>query len=319
MPTHYETLGLSKDANETEIKKAYRTLSFKHHPDRDSSENANEKMQGINTAYEVLKDQTSREEYNNELAGIRQGFPPGFPGHGFPPGFPGHGFHPGQGFPPGFSNMGPDLGNIFEMFFNGGGPNVEFMSGNGGPNIIFQRHFNKPQTILKTIEITIVDAYNGITVPIEIQKITQRGDLKINEIETIYLNIPKGINDQENIVLGGCGNIGNGDTRGDVQITVNVKNETKFCRNGLDLIFKKKLSLKEALAGFNFEIEHFNGKVLGITNTLTIIPPGSKKVINSMGMVKEGSPNGNLIIEFDVEFPISLSQEQKIAISALLV
>ena len=242
MPTHYETLGISKDANETEIKKAYRTLSFKHHPDRDSSENANEKMQEINTAYEVLKDTNSREQYNNELDGVMHGFPPGFPpgfpGHGFPPGFP-PGFH-GHGFP----NMGPDLGNIFEMFFNSGGPNVEFMSGHGGPNIIFQRHFNKPQPILKTIEITIVDAYNGITVPIEIQKITQRGDLKINEIETIYLNIPKGIADQENIVLGGCGNIGNGDVRGDIQITVSVKNETKFSRNGLDLIFKKKLNLK---------------------------------------------------------------------------
>jgi DnaJ-class molecular chaperone len=85
------------------------------------------------------------------------------------------------------------------------------------------------------------------------------------------------------------------------------------------LIFKKKLSLKEALTGFNFQIEHLNGSVLGINNTLTIIPPGSKKVINSMGMVKEGSPNGHLIIEFDVEFPTSLSQEQKISISALLV
>ena len=63
MPTHYETLGISKDANETEVKKAYRALSFKHHPDRDPSETAHQKMQEINTAYEVLKDENTRQEY----------------------------------------------------------------------------------------------------------------------------------------------------------------------------------------------------------------------------------------------------------------
>ena len=85
------------------------------------------------------------------------------------------------------------------------------------------------------------------------------------------------------------------------------------------MVFKKKLNLKEALCGFSFQIEHLNGKTLGINNTTTIIPPGSKKVINTMGMVKEGHPPGNLIIEFEIEFPSSLSPEQKLGIGALLV
>lgn len=307
MPTHYETLGISKDANETEIKKAYRTLSFKHHPDRDSSESAHEKMQEINTAYEVLKDENSRREYDDELNGVRRGgFPHGFP-HGFPP-----------GFPPGFSS-GPDLGSIFEMFFNGGGPNIEIIHGPGGPNIFFQRHISKPPVINKNVEISLNDAYNGITMPIEIEKWSQRGDLQINECETIYLNIPKGINDGESIVLGECGNKINDSIRGDVKITVQIKNTTHFIRNGLDLIYKKRLLLREALCGFNFQIEHMNGKHLGFNNTTTIISPGMRKIINSMGMIKEGQPTGNLIIEFDVDFPTNLSQEQKLGIAALLV
>lgn len=312
MPTHYEILGISKDATETEIKKAYRSLSFKHHPDRDSSENANEKMQEINKAYEVLKDEGLRREYDNELNGVRQGgFPPGFPG-GFPGGFP-------PGFPGGFNHMGPDLGSIFEMFFNGGGPNIEIIHGMGGPNIFFQRHVSKPPTINKTVEISLNDAYNGITIPVIIEKWSQRGETQTTESETIYLNIPKGVNDGESIVLGNCGNTINENIRGDVKITIQIKNTTCFIRNGLDLIFKKKLMLREALCGFNFQIEHFNGKNLGITNTTTIIPPGSKKVINSMGMIKDDHPPGNLIIEFDIEFPMNLSPEQKIGIAALLV
>jgi len=155
--------------------------------------------------------------------------------------------------------------------------------------------------------------------PIEIEKWSQRGELQITESETVYLNIPKGINDGESIILGECGNRINDNIRGDVKITVQIKNDTSFIRNGLDLIYKKRLMLREALCGFNFNIEHFNGKNLGINNTTTIIPPGSKKVINSMGMIKDGQPSGNLIIEFEVEFPTNLSQEQKIGIAALLV
>jgi DnaJ-class molecular chaperone len=300
MPTHYETLGISKDANETEVKKAYRALSFKHHPDRDSSDTANQKMQEINTAYEVLKDESTRKEYDDELDGVRRG-PPGFP----------------PGFHHGFAHGGPDLGSIFEMFFNGGGPNIEII--HGGPNMFFQRHISKPPIINKTVEVNIKDAYNGITMPVEIQKTTQRGDLQITEMETMYLNIPKGINDGEAIILGECGNTINGNIRGDIRIIIQIKNDSCFIRNGLDLVFKKKLTLKEALCGFNFQIEHLNGKTLGINNTTTIIPPGSKKVINTMGMLKEGQPPGNLIIEFEIEFPSTLSPEQKSGIGALLV
>lgn len=296
MPTHYETLGISKDANETEVKKAYRSLSFKHHPDRDPSETAHQKMQEINMAYEVLKDESTRQEYDDEMNGVRRGPP---------------------GFPPGFAHGGPDLGSIFEMFFNGGGPNIEII--HSGPNIFFQRHISKPPIINKTVNVSIKDAYNGVTMPIEIQKTTNRGELQIIEIETMYLNIPKGINDGEAIVMGECGNTINGNIHGDIRIIIQINNDSCFIRNGLDLVFKKKLSLKEALCGFNFQIEHLNGKTLGINNTTTVIPSGSKKVINTMGMVKEGQPPGNLIIEFEIEFPTTLSPEQKAGIGALLV
>jgi len=310
MSTHYDILGISKDASETEIKKAYRSLSFKHHPDRDSSETAHQKMQEINMAYEILKDENTRRNYDNELNGGNQPF--GFPGHGSPFGFPGHGF-PGHGFP----GMGSDLGSIFEMFLNGGGHGIEIIHGNGGPNIIFQRHISKPPAINKIIEITLETAYAGASAQIEIQKWVHRGDLQIVETEMIDLNIPKGISDGEIIVLSDCGNTISDTIKGDVKITVAIKNETEFSRSGQDLIYKKRISLKEALCGFTFQFTHLSGKTFGINNSNTVIPPGSKKVIHSMGMLKDGQPTGNLIIEFDVEFPTTLTPEQKSGIAAL--
>jgi len=79
MPNHYEVLGVAKDAVEQEIKKAYRSLSLKYHPDRNSSEEAITKIQQVNEAYEILSDQSKRQQYDMEQAG---GFPGGMPGFG---------------------------------------------------------------------------------------------------------------------------------------------------------------------------------------------------------------------------------------------
>jgi DnaJ family protein A protein 2 len=92
-----------------------------------------------------------------------------------------------------------------------------------------------------------------------------------------------------------------------------------FVREGLDLICKHKLSLREALCGFTFELHHINGKTLNVNNNTnpTIIKPNFKKIIPNLGMKKE-SKTGNLIIHFDVEFPDSLNQEQIQALKNIL-
>jgi DnaJ-class molecular chaperone len=77
------------------------------------------------------------------------------------------------------------------------------------------------------------------------------------------------------------------------------------------LIYKKKITLKEALCGFEFDIEHLNGKKLHLNNksNRTIITPDTKKTIPNLGMECEGK-TGNLIIEFQIDFPINLTEEQ---------
>lgn len=323
MPSnYYDTLGVSTESNENDIKKAFRVLSLKHHPDRNGgSEESKRKFQELNQAYEILSDPHKRKQYDLEL----NGFPPGMGGifnnmGGFPGGFPGGGGHH-------FTHMshGPqmddmnDMNNLFNMIFGqaaGGMGGMGGMEGMGGPDIrifhngvpLFQ-NLQKPMPIVKNISIKLEDAYTGILFPLEIER--QIEQMRSLETETVYINIPAGIDDNEIIVLKNKGHVINEDVKGDLKIIVKIENNTPFLRSGMDLIYKKTITLKESLCGFSFEIYHLNGKKMLMNNTQgkTIVKPKFRKVISGMGMVRE-QITGNMYIEFDVEFPNSLTEEQ---------
>jgi DnaJ family protein A protein 2 len=87
----------------------------------------------------------------------------------------------------------------------------------------------------------------------------------------------------------------------------------------LDLIYKKELTLKEALCGFAFEITHLSGKKLGL-NTLespTVVKPGTKKLVGNLGMIRE-QVVGNLVLEFSVTFPEKLTESQTKTLSEIM-
>lgn len=303
MTNFYEILGVSRDASPEEIKKSYRKLSLKYHPDRNSDADATEKYKAINQAYETLSDEQQKHQYDMELQ--FGGIPGGFPGGGFP--------------------GGGDMNDIFSMMFGNmpgmqGGPGIRifhsgFPGGGGfpgmGPDIqqLFQQ-INKPPAIQKTVQISLEQVFNGDTIEIQVERQKQINGGQISEIENLMITIPKGIDDGECIVLKDQGHITTG-LRGDIKIIFKVTNQTGFKRQGLDLIYQKKISLKEALCGFSFEIHHLNGKLLSMNNTVnhSIIKPNYKKVVNGLGLVKENQ-TGNLIIEFLVEFPDTLNKEQ---------
>jgi DnaJ-class molecular chaperone len=304
MPTYYEILGVSNDASETDIKKAYRKLSLQYHPDRNSSEEAVQKIQEVNQAYEILSDTSSKQQYDHELQF----------GGGGGGGMGGHQFN--------HMNEFNDLNNIFNMMFgsNGGGfPGMNGFQNMGGPNIrVFHNGVqvnhpmivHKPEVLCKTIQIDLQNAYSGVKVPLDIDRIIIKNGVQTNEKETIYLDIDKGIEHNDVVQFLNKGHIVN-DLNGDVRITIEVINNTCFQRNGLDLIYKKTISLKESLCGFTFEINHLNGKRLCLNNknNPSVIKPNFQKIVPNMGMVKNGA-TGNMLIEFNVEFPETLTVEQ---------
>ena len=120
-------------------------------------------------------------------------------------------------------------------------------------------------------------------------------------------------------MITGKGNALSDEIQGDVKVGVQVINNSEFIRQGLDLIIKKTVSLKDSLCGFSFELKHLNGKTFCLNNNTnhTIIRPNFKKTIPNLGMNRENT-TGCLIIEFDVQFPESLTLEQIDGLKILL-
>jgi DnaJ-class molecular chaperone len=160
--------------------------------------------------------------------------------------------------------------------------------------------------------------YNGCVYPINIERtIVSNKESKL-ETETVYVNIPIGINTGENIILHEKGNVLNS-IKGPVHIQIRVMNNDIFIRDGIDLIFKKTISLKDALCGFTVEINHINGNKFALNNSSnpSIIKPNFKKIIPGLGMKRENT-TGNLIVIFDIEFPEQLSKEQMDSLKIIL-
>ena len=311
----YNILGVPETASKDEIKKAYRSLSLKLHPDRNpNNSEAVSKFQKINEAYETLGDEQKREEYdmmnkNPFLRMASQG------GGGMDSPFQDMddifsalfgnvlGSMPGvkQGMPPGMHfASGPGM-----QFGGAGGPKIHVFR--VGPPMGFMQ---KPTPIIQTVAITMEQVLLGATIPVDIERWMIENGNKVFERETIYVTVPKGVDDNEIIVLREKGNILNDEIKGDLKIFIKVENTTQFERKGLDLMIKKPISLKDALCGFSFELKYVNGKVYTLNNNSgSIIPSGYIKTIPKMGLTREGH-TGNLLIHFQVEFPEKLTEEQ---------
>jgi DnaJ-class molecular chaperone len=200
-----------------------------------------------------------------------------------------------------FSPFGQGPQNPF-----GQGQNIRIFH-NGMPININQNHNQKPQSIMVSITVPIDKILTGTTVPIDIERWVMENSNKVFEHETIYVSVPKGMDEGELIVLKDKGHVVNENCKGDIKIVVKIENNTNFQRQGLDLILQKTISIKEALCGFTFDLKYITGKNYTINNNAgNIIPNGYKKIIPNMGFSRD-EHTGNLIIIFDVKFPEKLS------------
>jgi DnaJ-class molecular chaperone len=285
----YNILGVSETATKDEIKKAYRTLQMKYHPDKNpGSQESINMTQKINEAYETLGDNDKKNEYDmmrkNPL--LSQGHMEDIPLNDI--------FNMMFGSP--FGMPGMPLGAKIHIF-------------NGTP-MNFQQAMNKPVPIIKSLQITMDQVFSGASIPLEIERWILENGTKVFEKETIYIDVPQGIDENEMIILRDRGNVISEQVKGDIKINILIQNNTAFKRSGLDLIFNKTISLKEALCGFSFELNYINGKSYTLNNNKgSIVPPEYKKVYPEMGL-KRGEHKGNMIIHFHIDFPLILTTEQ---------
>lgn len=304
---YYTILGVDEKSTKDEIKKAYRGLQMKYHPDRNQgNQDCINMTQKINEAYETLSDEQKRTEYdvirNNPFMKM--------------------GSNGNMNMNMNMNNANVPLNDIFNMMFGGGNlhniPNGAKVHIFHGGNMNVQNALNKPVPLMKSLQINMSQVFTGVSLPLEVERWTMENNTKVFEKETIYVDIPPGIDNNEMIVLRDKGNIISENCKGDVKVNILVQNNTAFKRSGLDLILDKKVTLKDALCGFTFNLDYINGKNYTLNNNKgSIVPPEYKKMYPGMGL-KRGEHKGNMIIQFHVEFPEKLSIEQIDKLSEIL-
>lgn len=198
--------------------------------------------------------------------------------------------------------------DIFEMLFKGGGMGM-FSQGQPmfQPEAMFQSYM-KPPPLVMNATITLDQAYEGCNIPISIDRWIQTRQIKQLQQETFYIDIPKGIDSNECILIQNKGNMGPDGELGDVRLSFTITNPTKMERRGLDLLYVHNISLKEALCGCSFSFTHLHGKVMTINSPKgNIISPSYKREVENRGM-KRGECTGKLIISVNVLFPETLEE-----------
>lgn len=302
----YDILGVDEDASEKEIKKAYRKLARKHHPDRNPDDpNAEETFKKIQKAYSVLSDEEKRQQYDAQRRfGGGGGFGAGNDRQG---GFgQSGGVHFEQGnFEEVFGGRG-GLGDIFENFFGGrrggGAARGQDPFGQQRGQRRRQQQSQQPsgQDIETKLELSFEEALKG-----------GRKNVELPTGESIRLNIPKGVRNGYKIRLRGRGQRSRQPSgqRGDLYVTFEVGNHPRFDRKDDDIHLTEAVDVFEAMFGTERRIPTPYGRHLKLT-----IPagtqPGEKLRLKNQG-VKTEDGQGDLYVGVDVDIPTDLTDEQR--------
>lgn len=291
---YYKVLGLNKNATIDDIKKAYRKLARKYHPDLNpNNPDAQKTFQQINEANEVLSDPEKRKKYDQygenwkhaeqfEQARQQQGY--NQQGGNYSGGFEGFG---GRDF--GGYGGGGGFSDFFEQMFGGMGGQ------RSGSNTKF-----KGSDLQAEMNMSLMDAYT-----------TRQEVITINN-KKVRITIPAGVEDGQVIKLKGYGNKGvNGGPDGDLYITFRINNNTKFKRLGNDLYTTVSIPLYTAVLGGEEIIDTLSGKI-----KLKIAPETQNNTqirVKGKGfpVYKKDGQFGDLYVTYDVKIPTNLSEKQK--------
>ena len=310
---YYEVLGVNKNATDDELKRAFRKMAKKYHPDANPNnrKEAEEKFKEVNEAYETLSDPQKRKMYD------QFGFngPQGFGGQGAGQG--GYYSYTSNGFD-GFSGFG-DFGDIFSSFFSGFGGSSGRSNRNGPKRGRDLRH---------DLEITFEEAYSGIKKEFVINRnekcttcngsgakepcTTCRGKGTVRKQAKVTINIPAGIDDNQTLILKKEGEPGErGGENGDIYVTIHLKRHSIFTRKDNNVLCDIPITITQATLGAELEIPMVNGekvkyKIPEATQT------GTRFTIRNKGFKAiNGNWQGDFIFTVNVQTPKKLTKEQR--------
>ncbi|MDO4898904.1 MAG: DnaJ C-terminal domain-containing protein [Rothia sp. (in: high G+C Gram-positive bacteria)] len=293
----YKVLGVAESSSEADIKKAYRKLARKYHPDQNPGDAAAEKkFKEVSEANDVLSDPKQRAEYDQ----IRKYGAAGFNGAGG--GFPGGAGGFGGGFPGGGGiNIEDLLGGMF-----GGGHSSAGFGGSGFPGGMggFQQAAPKGEDATTSARISIKQAYEGA----EVQVFRPGGS-------QTTARLPQGVKDGQKVRLRGKGHPGHGGA-GDLIVTVRVDAHPVFEREGDNLLVRVPVTLEEAMKGTVLEVPTLEGKTVKL-RLAAGSPAGRKMRAKGRGFItKKGT--GDLLVLPEIQLPTNLSEQAQEALDTFL-
>ncbi len=347
---YYEVLGISRDASDSEIKKAYRKLAKKYHPDLcPNDKEAEQKFKEVSEAYEVLGDSKKRAQYDQfGHAGVDSNFGAGSGGYGA-------------------GGFDVDLGDIFDSMFGGGG-----FGGFGGSRRSNANGPKRGQDTFSSITISFLEACKGTSKEISITKMDKcdkcmgsgaasgskpttcpncggmgqvqmqqrtpfgfmtssrtcpkcggkgtiitnpcsacSGTGKKSKTKKIKINIPGGIDDGQTLLVSGEGNAGsNGGPYGNLNVAITVRPDPLFKRRGFDILCDIPITYSQAINGADIVVPTIDGKVKYSVPEGT--QPGTTFRLKGKGVNRLRSHGrGDMLITTTIEVPRNLNETQK--------
>ena len=302
----YKVLGVSETASDADIKKAYRKLARKYHPDQNPGDAAAEKkFKEISEANDVLSDKKQREEYDQVRKYGAAGFGGGFPGGA--DGFPGGGFPGGAGncsYSTGGGSQGINIEDLLGGMFGGGMGGGSSRGGFPGGSGAFQQSAPKGEDATTSARISLKQAYEGAEVSV----------FRPGGSQTTA-RLPQGVKDGQKVRLRGKGHAGHGGA-GDLLVTVRVDAHPIFEREGDNVLVRVPVTLEEAVNGTILEVPTLDGKSVRLRLPAGS-PSGRKMRAKGRGFVtKKGT--GDMLVIPEVQVPTDLTDEAQAALSRFM-
>ena len=322
---YYKILGVPRAASEGEIKKAYKKMALKYHPDKNTSPGAEEKFKDIAEAYEVLSNKEKIEifdKYGEEGLKANSGSGPGNGGFSYE-------FHgdPREIFSRIFGNDNP-FGNVFggtgsganifmqtsgeedmDYIPSGGFNGMSFMSGGmNGPGGMFGRtKKSRDPPIEHDVNVSLEELYNGCTKKLKISRrvMSPDGTSSIQE-KVLQVNVKPGWKAGTKVTFQQEGDQYPGRIPADVVFIIKERQHETYKREGNDLIYTANISLRTALCGGHVVVPTLSGK--NVQLPFVQVTPNSIHRITNEGMPLSKCPgqNGDLLVKFNIIFPTNL-------------
>src|SRR3989344_2684448 len=320
MKNYYDLLGVPKTANEDDIKKAFRKLAHKYHPDK----------KGGDEAYAVLSDQKKRAEYDTYGKTFAGGGGPQQGGFG---GFDFSNFSAGGGPSFGGQQFEFDLGDIFGDVFGGGqartrrGRDISI-----DIELTFRESIFGAERRVLLAKMSACDTCGGTGAKSGSKTITCsscNGKGEIPEVpcdacrsegirkreEEIHVVVPAGVEDGEMIRMPGRGEMAVGASAGDLYVKLHIKRDAKFSRDGNNLVTSLPIKLTDALLGGEYRITTLEGEE--IVSVPSGVAHGEVIRVRGKGVPHGRGNRGDLLVRIDIEFPKKLSKSARELIEKL--